>query len=122
MGSGEGGQATVELALVLPFVVLLLLLVVQVAVIARGQVLVVHVAREAARALAVDPDPAAARRTALDAAPLDAKRVVLTTESDGTRGTVRAEVRYAAATDIPIAGLLLPDVPLRASAVMRAEW
>ena len=47
-----------ELALVLPLVVALLLAVVQVGLIVRDQVLVVHAAREAAREAAVDPDPA----------------------------------------------------------------
>ncbi|MGH9185287.1 MAG: TadE family protein, partial [Acidimicrobiales bacterium] len=44
------GQATVELALVLPFVALVLLAVAQTALVVRAQVLVTHAAREAARA------------------------------------------------------------------------
>src|SRR5687767_8032990 len=44
------GQATVELAVSLPFVVAALLLVLQVGLVVRAQVLVVHAAREAARA------------------------------------------------------------------------
>ena len=58
MSAGVGrdrGQSTVEVALLLPFVALLLLAVVQVGLVARDQVLVVHAAREAARAAAVDP-------------------------------------------------------------------
>ena len=121
-GGGERGQAAAELALVLPFVGLLLLVVVQVAVVVRDQVLVVHAAREAAREAAVDPDPAAARRAALRSAPLVAGRLRLTTQSGGRAGMVAVEVRYAAATDVPLAGLLLPDVTLRASAAMRKEW
>ena len=52
---GDGGQASVELALVLPLVVLLLLAVVQLGLLVRDQILVVHAAREAAREAAVDP-------------------------------------------------------------------
>ncbi len=53
--TGEvAGQATVELVLVLPVVVLALLLVIQVGLIARAQVLVVNAAREGARAAAVE--------------------------------------------------------------------
>ena len=59
---GDRGQAMVETALVLPLVVLFLLAVVQVGLVVRAQVLVTHAAREAARAAAVDPDPAAAGR------------------------------------------------------------
>ena len=49
----DRGQSTVEFALVLPLVVMVLLLVVQVGLVVRDQVLVVHAAREAARAAAV---------------------------------------------------------------------
>ena len=48
MSAGAGrdrGQSTVEVALLLPFVALLLLAVVQVGLVARDQVLVVHAAR-----------------------------------------------------------------------------
>ena len=58
----EGGQATVEVALLLPLLALLLLAVVQVGLVVRDQVLVTHAAREAARAAAVDPQLEAARR------------------------------------------------------------
>jgi Flp pilus assembly protein TadG len=46
----DRGQATVELALVLPLVAMLTLAIVQVALVARDQNLVTHAAREAARA------------------------------------------------------------------------
>ena len=49
----DDGQAAVELALVLPAVVLLLLALVQFALIGRDELLVVHAAREAARAASV---------------------------------------------------------------------
>ena len=58
------GQATVEFAFVLPLVVLALLAVVQVGVVVRDQLGVVHAAREAARAASVDPDPGRAVRAA----------------------------------------------------------
>lgn len=61
-GRGERGQATVELALVLPVVVVMLLLVVQAGLLVRDQVLAVHAARAGARAVAVDPRAAAAER------------------------------------------------------------
>lgn len=58
---GERGQASVELALLLPVLVLLLLLAVQAALLARDRVLAVNAARVAARAVIVDPREAAAR-------------------------------------------------------------
>ena len=51
----ERGQSTVEFALVLPLVVVVVLGVLQVGMIVYAQVSVTHTAREVARALAVDP-------------------------------------------------------------------
>lgn len=63
----QRGQATVELALVLPVVVFVVLLVVQVGLVVRERLLVVHAARAAARAVAVEPTLAVARSAAGDA-------------------------------------------------------
>jgi Flp pilus assembly protein TadG len=118
----DRGQATVEFALCLPLVVLLLLLVVQVGVIVRGQVLVTHAAREAARAAAVDADPAAAERAAEASTPLAADR--LSVRSSGRAGPgsrVRVDVSYRLSTDVPLVGPMLPDLDLQASATMRVE-
>src|SRR3546814_15993680 len=60
----QGGQASVELALLLPVVVFLLLAVLQVGLLARGLVLFTHASREAARAAATDPAPTAAAAAA----------------------------------------------------------
>ena len=62
----ERGQATVEFALVLPLILFGLMAILQVGLVVRDQVAVVHAAREAARAASVDRDPAArdARRPA----------------------------------------------------------
>lgn len=120
---GAGGQATVELALSLPFLALLLLASVQVALVAHRQVLVVHGAREAVRAAAVVDDPAAARTAAAvalaRAVDLDPGRVAVTTTVDGD--LVRVEVTYRAATDVPLVGALLHDVDLVATATMQRE-
>ena len=51
----ERGQSTVEFALVLPLVLVVLLAVFQVGMIVYAQVSVTHTAREVARAVAVDP-------------------------------------------------------------------
>ena len=57
-GTADRGQATVELALALPMVCLLLLAMVQVAVIGRDQLAVQLAAREAARAARAQYDMA----------------------------------------------------------------
>jgi Flp pilus assembly protein TadG len=118
----DGGQATVELALVLPLVALVLLLVLQVGLVVRDRLLVAHAAREAARAAAVTDDDrgGAARRAAERAGSLDDGRLEVTV-ADGAEGTVTATARYVSPTDVPIVGLLLPDVTLESDATMRAE-
>jgi Flp pilus assembly protein TadG len=119
---GDEGQAAVELALVLPLVVALLLAAVQVGLIVRDQVLVVHAAREAAREAAVDPDPAAARRAAAEGSGLRASRLRVEVTGRGAPGSrVRVEVRYRAATDVPLVGALLGEVTLSGAAAMRVE-
>ena len=119
---GERGQAALELALALPLLAVLLLAVIQVALVVRDQVLVVHAAREAARAAAVDPSPDAPRRAALAGAPLAPGRLQLHLSGARHQGRpVEVTVSYRAATVVPIVGPLLPDVSLRARASMRVE-
>ena len=60
----DRGSAVVEFALVVPLVLLLLLGVVEVGLVARGQLMVISAAREGAREAAATPDPAAAVRAA----------------------------------------------------------
>ena len=120
---GDRGQATVELALVLPLVAVLVLLVLQAGLVVRDHVLVQHAAREAARAASVaDADRStAATRAAARAADLDAGRLrVSSTVSDGGE-RVAVHVDYRSATEVPLVGLLLPDVELGGDAVMRVE-
>ena len=119
---GEGGQAAVELALALPLLALLALALLQVALVARDQVLLTHAAREAAREAAVAADPDAARRGALTGSRLDAERLAVTTEGRGEAGSrVTARLTYRAPTDVPVIGRLVGDVRLRASVTMRVE-
>lgn len=102
MGGGEGqsrvrcdrGQATLELALVLPLLVLCIAGIVWVGHVATMQVRAENAAREGARAAAVEPEvasvvgPAAARRSLPDAQVAVAVgaefvEVVVTVEVDG---------------------------------------
>ena len=118
----ERGQATVEAALVLPLVVLLLLAVVQVGLLVRAEVLVTHAAREAARSAAVDPDPQAAARAAALATTLDPNRMTVRVEGrKGPGSRVRVDVAYTAPTEVPLVGPLIGDVTLHVSVTMRVE-
>lgn len=114
----EDGQATVELALALPLLCLLLLGMVQVAVIGRGQLAVQLAAHEAARAAAVSADPDAA---AIVAANHAVTLRPLTVQVATDEFTITVTVSYVDHTDVSIVGALLSNVILRASATMAFE-
>lgn len=118
-GRSCAGQATVEVAFVLPVLVLLALAVGQVAVIAQARVAVTHAAREGARVAAVGESDAAVRAAVLASGRLPAARVRV----DVTRkaSTVRVTVRYRDPTDMAVVGALLADVELVGTAVMYLE-
>ena len=114
----DDGQATVELALALPLLCLLLLGVVQVAVIGRGQLAVQLAAHEAVRAAAVSADPAAAANAAAQRA-ISLRPLTVEVAADDT--TITVTVSYVERTDVSIVGALLADVTLQASATMAFE-
>jgi hypothetical protein len=117
----DQGQAATELALVVPLVVLLLLAAIQVTLVARDQILVVHAARAASRAAAVDPSPANVRFAATHAGQLKGNDVRTETSYRGETDMVTVELQYRSTTDVPVVGPLFPDVQLRAKATMRLE-
>lgn len=125
MRAGVGrdrGQSSVEVALLLPLVAVLLLAVVQVGLVVRDQVLVVHAAREAARAAAVDPAEGAARDAAEAATALAPARLDVSVTDRGDPGSrVAVAVTYASPTVVPLVGRLLGDVTVTARATMRVE-
>ena len=114
----ERGQATVEFAFVLPLLLLALMAIIQVGLVVRDQMGVVHAAREAAREASVDPDPGEAVRAAHRTLPGAEVEV-------GARprlgGEIKVTVRYTSVTDLPLVGALFPDPKLQSSAVMRVE-
>ena len=120
--AGQRGQATVELALVLPLVVLLALMILQAGLVAKDLLLVQHAAREAARAGAVDPSPAIARRAAADAGGLQSQRLTVIWSGGAERGDRgKAAVSYRSPTDVPLVGRLIDDVKLSAEVTVRIE-
>ncbi len=114
----DHGQATVELALVLPLVFGMLVLVFQVALVARDDILVVHAARDAAREATVSADPgriaAAAHRT------LPGAEVRIVRRGDVAE-PVEVAITFVSRTALPLVGALIPDVTLHGAAVMRVE-
>jgi hypothetical protein len=119
---GDQGQAAVELALVLPLVAVLALLLVQVTLVVRDQVLVIHAAREAARAAAVSPEPDAAGQAARAGASLAPSRLEVDVSGRAEPGSrVQVQLRYRSPTEVPLVGPMVGDVQLSGSATMRVE-
>jgi TadE-like protein len=119
---GDRGQATVELALLLPLVALVMVGVIQLALVARDHNLVAHAAREAVRAAAVDENPAAPRLAAERAGPLAPGRLDVRTTDRGQPGSsITAIVTYDSPVRVPFVGALVDDVRLEARATMRVE-
>jgi Flp pilus assembly protein TadG len=118
----ESGQATVELALALPVLVVVMLLAVQVGLLVCDDILVVHAAREAARAAAVSSNSAEVSAAARRAAGLDPARLSVDVGSRGGAGSaVTVTVRYRAPTDVPIVGAFFGDYEMAQSVTMRVE-
>ena len=114
------GSATVELALLVPVVLVLLLMIVEVTTAARTQIELVVAAREGVRVAAVNPDPAqalAATRSALGDRGDDARIRVHRPHIVGRAAEVTVTLDRTGG--LPLLGRF--SVPLVARAVMRVE-
>jgi Flp pilus assembly protein TadG len=122
---GERGSASVEFALVLPLLLVLLVAGVQVGVLARDELVLTHSARAGAREAAVEADEDRVRSAAIASAPgLDASALEISIERSGGLGdAVTVSVAYEAPISGLLAGWLFPDVVrLEADATMRQEF
>ena len=118
----QRGQATVEIALCLPFLALFVAILVEVTGLAIDHVRVWHAAREAARVGVVDPDPSSIRAAAEASglAPLD---VDVDPLSDGrVRGEpLHVTIRFRSPGRVPVVRGLFGAPELEAEATMRIE-
>jgi Flp pilus assembly protein TadG len=117
----EQGQATVELALLLPLLVLLTLGLVQLGLLAHDRVALTHAAREAVRTAVVDPSPDAVHAAAVRASSLDASRLSTRVGGGGDGGDVTVVVTYRAPIDVPVVSSLVGDVTLTERFVGQSE-
>jgi hypothetical protein len=115
----QAGQATAEFAVVLPLLLSFVLLVVQTGLVVRDQVLVVHAAREAARAAAVDGNAEQAASLGARSAGLDPARFVVTVRPHD--GRVTATVRYRSTIVVPLLRRAVPAVELSSEVTMHDE-
>ena len=122
LATRDDAQASVELALLLPVILLLVLLVLQIGLVGRDVVRVAHASREAVRAAATDDDPGAARQAAIESSGLDPDRLEVTVRDRGAPGSrVAVTIVYTTPTAVPLVGVLVGDRTLRSTATMRVE-
>jgi Flp pilus assembly protein TadG len=120
MVGSERGSAVVEFAFVLPLLLVLMFGIMEVAVVARSEIQLLHAAREGARAAAASPDAAVAAnaaRSALGPQGVNARISVVRPASVGSKATVTISLRHSVAA--PLFGGF--PVDLGATASMRVE-
>lgn len=112
------GQAAVELALVMPVVVVFMLLILQVGLVVREQIALIHACGAAARAASISDSPRDAASSVFSESPVgDRADIAVTTKN----GMVTVDVVFNHPTDLAIVGLFLPDITLRASATYQLQ-
>lgn len=118
----DRAQATVELALVMPVVAVLVLVVLQVVVVMRDSVALTAAARAAARRAMVDPGPASVRAAAVGETRLSPARLSVSIGgSTEPGGYATVTVRYSSPTDVPLVGAFVGDVALSERFVVLRE-
>jgi uncharacterized protein (UPF0333 family) len=116
--AADRGQASVEFALALPLVVVLILGVIQVVLVARDQLAVELAAREGARAAAVAAAPSTAAQRAA-ASSTELRPLGVSTRTNG--GNVTVTVIHRNPTNVPLLGALIGSVDLSATITMARE-
>jgi Flp pilus assembly protein TadG len=109
-GHLDRGQATVELALLLPIVALIVWSMLEGILVARDQLLLSHAAREAARNYAVHQSIVDATKAAIERSGLGADvHVVVTTDANGI-ARVRASLNES--ERLPLLGSFVSNIEL----------
>jgi TadE-like protein len=116
----DAGQATVEVALAVPLLVIIMLFGVQIALVVRDQIATIAAAREAVRAVVVADGKVGAADAAVS------KTVALMPSRRSVRvrvnsGLATATVTYRSPTDLPLVGIFIPDITVHATATMALE-
>ena len=118
----EPGQATVEFALVLPFLFLFSLSVVQIGSVANDQLALGHAARTAARAISLaDVDDENANQIALDSVQNSITLNPVDVNIELSEIISQVTLSYQRQINIPIIGKLFNNVTLQATTSMPRE-
>ena len=115
--TADRGQATVEFALCLPLMVLVVLFVLQLLVVGLAKVQLVNAARDCARAAAVSAEPSSAVARSINRLGLDDVDYSVNTAD----GWVTVTLTRTVTTDISLVGSLVDDVVLSESVTMLVE-
>jgi len=118
------GSASVEFALVLPLLLVVGLALLQVALLAKDQLILQESARAGARQAAVSRDAGSVREAAIGAAgTLDPSRIrIAIARVPASDGPVTVTTTYDAPIQVPVVRWLFPsEVRLSARATMRQE-
>lgn len=113
----DHGQATVELALCLPLVTMVVLAVAQLVVVGLHAARLTSAARDAARAAAVSATPSISARRVVDSLRFDTVDVSTIVDDQWVTVLIHEKVP----TDLPLVGLLVPDIDLQEKVTMLRE-
>ncbi len=114
----ERGQAVVEFALVLPVVLIFVLFVIQVGLVVRDQIALVHACGSAARAASISSQPNSAAAELFARIPSLSEAALQISTSDKY---VTIRVSSLSKTDLPLIGALTPDISIHAEATYRLQ-
>lgn len=114
------GQATVELALVLPLLAVFVMLIAQFAMVATHQLALWQVARDATRVASLSSEPRDAVRVVIGHNTIAGAEAIIEDVSQSDAKT-RVRLKYRERTSLPLLGAFLPDLTLYAEVVMATE-
>lgn len=119
--NGDRGAAAVEFALVLPVLVLLVLGLIEFSRVFNVQISITNAAREGARTMAIENDPAVARSAAIGAAPsvtpaISSGDIAISPADCAAGSTVHVTITYTVEL---LSGYFGAQLPLTGTGVMR---
>lgn len=118
----DRGQATVEFALVLPFMVLFSLCIVQLASVANDQLALNHAAQTAARAISLaDITTESAQQVAINTVEREINLSNIDVAASLSSDASMVELNYSRKIELPLIGVLIHEIDLRATATMPRE-